>query len=125
MSSVRGIIKTAYIIGDVSAINPALVDGDMSADITGPVTEVSKIDQICFQVSWTSSDAVGVISIQGSVDGVNFEDLTFTTPLDQPNSDNNSYLINLALIPFPYIRLFYDRTSGSGNLEVYLSAKGF
>jgi hypothetical protein len=126
MSSVRGIIKTSYLIGDAStADHPALISGSMAADITGPVTEISKIDQVCYQVSWTSSDAVGTISVQGSVDGVTFSDLTFSTPLAQPNSNNGSYLINLALIPFPYIRLFYDRASGSGSMEVYISAKGF
>lgn len=96
----------------------------MAASITSPTTQIDKIDQLCYQVSWTSSNAVGVISVQGSVDNENFIDLTFTPVLTQPNSDNGSYLINLSLIPFPYIRLKYTRTSGTGNMKVYLSAKG-
>lgn len=124
MSNVRGIIKSTYAIGVTTGANPAKIDGDMSADIIGPVTVADKLDQICYQVSWTSTNAVGVISVQGSVDGVTFNDLTFNPLLTQPNSDNGSYLINLALIPFPYIRLKYTRTSGSGRLTVYMSAKG-
>lgn len=128
MSNVRGIIKSFYAIGSLtvrnSAGNFAIVDGDMSDDIIGPVTTFDKLDQMCYQVSWTSSDAVGVISVQGSVDGVNFDDITFTPALTQPDSDNGAYLINMALIPMPYIRIKYTRVSGSGNLVVYLSAKG-
>ncbi len=125
MSSVRGLIKTTYAIGQITGQKPALVNGDMSASITGPVTQIDKIDQVCYQVSWTSSDAVGTISVQGSVDNVTFIDLTFDPPLVQPDADNGGYLINLALIPFPYIRFKYTRVSGSGRMEVYLSAKGF
>lgn len=124
MSSVRGIIKSSYLIGSLTAVNPAKVSGTMAADIVSPITQIDKLDQVCYQVAWTSSNAVGVISVQGSVDGVNFEDLTFGTPLAQPNSNNGRYLINLALIPFPLIRLKYTRTSGTGNMTVYMSAKG-
>ena len=124
MSSVRSTIKSTYAIGSTSQPNPALVSGDMSADIIGPVTQIDKIDQVAYQVSWVGPDAVGIISVQGSIDGVNFINLTFNPPLAQPASDNNSYLINLALLPFPLIRLKYTRTSGSASLMVYLSAKG-
>lgn len=125
MSAKRFIIKSANLIGSTTLINnPALVSGDMSADIVGPTTQIDTADQVCYQVSWTSSNAVGVISIQGSVDGVNFIDLTFDPALTQPSSNNGSYLINLALLPFPLIRLKYTRTSGSGTLNVFLSAKG-
>lgn len=124
MSSKRFIIKQAYLIGSTTAIHPAKVSGTMAADITGPTTQIDTADQVCYQVSWTSSNAVGVISVQGSVDGVNFVDLTFSPVLTQPASNNGSYLINLALLPFPLIRLKYTRTSGTGTLTVYLSAKG-
>lgn len=127
MSSSRSKIKTYLAIGSTAATqlpNPAPVSGDMSASITGPTTTIDMIDQVCYQVTWTSSNAVGVISVQGSVDGTTFNDLTFTPALAQPASNNGSYLINLALIPFPYVRVKYTRTSGTGTLVVYLSAKG-
>lgn len=124
MSSVRSIIKSSYIIGSLTGVHPALVSGSMAADIVGPTTVVDKIDQVCYQVSWTSSNAVGVISVQGSVDGTNFDDLTFNPVLTQPASNNGAYLINLALCPFSYVRLKYTRTSGTGSLVVYMSAKG-
>lgn len=97
----------------------------MAASITGPTTTLVTGDQVCYQVAWTSSNAVGTISVQGSVDGTTWNDLTFDPVLAQPASNNGAYLINLALIPFPYIRLKYTRVSGTGTLDVWLSAKGF
>lgn len=136
MSSSRAIIKSLYAIGDVDAINPAKVDGDMSADISGPVMTLDKVDGFSLQVKWTSSDAVGVISVQGSNDprlsqpgfdpnSAQWDSLTFDPELDQPNSNNGQYMISLALVPFTYARLFYDRTSGTGTMTVYASAKGW
>jgi hypothetical protein len=97
LSAVRSIYKK-HLIGDINnIITTPLVSGDMSANIIGPVTVVDKIDQVC---------------------------LTFNPILMQPSSNNGSYLINLALIPFPYIRLKYTMISGSGNLNVWGSGKG-
>lgn len=124
MSSSRAIIKTFPAIGVLTGDTRAKVDGDMSADIVGPSTTIDKVDQVAFQVAWTSSDAVGVISVQGSVDGVTFYDLTFSPVLTQPNSNNGGYLINLALVPFTFVRVKYTRTSGSGRLTVSMSVKG-
>lgn len=124
MSAKRAIIKTFYAIGITTGLLPATVSGDMSATITGPTTTIDVVDQVSYQVSWTSSDAVGTISVQGSVDNVTFDDITFNPALSQPNSNDGGYLVNLALIPFPYIRVKYTRVSGSGALKVYLSAKG-
>lgn len=130
MSSSRAIIRSFYAIGDTTSPNPvdgqpgAAVSGSMAASIVGPSTILDKVDQVCFQVSWTSSNAVGTVSVQGSVNGIDFDDLTFATPLAQPSSNNGRYLINLALIPFTYIRVKYTRASGTGAMEVYMSVKG-
>jgi hypothetical protein len=92
LSAVRSIYKK-HLIGDINnIITTPLVSGDMSANIIGPVTVVDKIDQVCYQVSWVSMDAVGTISVQGSIDNENFEDLTFNPILMQPSS-NNSFSI--------------------------------
>lgn len=124
MSSSRSRIVTYKAIGVTTGLNPAAVSGNMSVSITGPTTKLDMIDQIAYQVAWESSNAVGVISVQGSVDNITFYDLTFDPVLAQPNSDDGGYLINLALIPFMYIRLKYTKTSGEGTLTATLSAKG-
>lgn len=137
MSSSRAIIKSFLAIGDPDSIyaNSKTVEGDMSADIVGPVMILDKVDQLGFQVKWTSANAVGVISVQVSndpmlaqpnidPDDAQWDSITFDPTLTQPNSDNGQYMINMALAPFSYARVFYDRTSGTGTLQVIASAKG-
>lgn len=134
MSSTRAIIKSLYAVGIVTGPTEqrAKVSGTMAADILGPVMTLDKVDQVGLQVSWTSSNAVGVISVQGSNDplaataptSADWDDITFSPGLTQPASNNGGYMISMALIPFTYIRLKYTRTSGTGNMTVYISAKG-
>jgi hypothetical protein len=118
VSSERAILKKYDMIGGQGT------SGDMSADILSEIVHLYKIDQVSLQVQWTSADAIGVIEVEGSVDGETFTALTFSPALTQPNSDNGLYLINMALIPFMHIRVRYTRTSGSGTLSVKASAKG-
>jgi hypothetical protein len=102
LSSSRAIVKTFQMIGGVQGVS-----GSMAANILSEPTVLDKIDQVCLQVQWTSSNAIGTISVEASVDG-----------------NNGLYLINLALTPFMYIRVRYTRTSGTGTMSVKLSAKG-
>lgn len=124
MSSTRSALVNFKAIGVVA--DGAKVEGDMSADIIGPSTNITYQDQVCIRVAWTASvgSGIGVIKVQGSLDNSNFEDITFTPALTQPNADDGSYLINMALVPFNFIRVFYDRTSGSGSLTANISTKG-
>lgn len=108
-------------------LNYVAIDAEsMGADITGPTTTISYQDQVCYQVAWSGSvgSAIGTISVQGSVDNVTFHDITFTPALTQPNADDGGYLINMALVPFTYIRVKYTRSSGTGTLTVKMSTKG-
>lgn len=134
MSSSRALIKSLYLIGSITGPTEgrAKVSGTMAADIVSPVMTLDRIDQVAFDVKWTSSNAVGVISVQGSNDplantdpaNAHWNDIVFSPALSQPNSTNGGYMVSMALIPFTYIRVKYTRTSGTGNLIVYASAKG-
>ncbi len=112
----------------------AIVDAaSMDADITSKPINTQFLDNIGIQVKWTSSDAVGVVEVQGSnnckVDGYgdyvsgDFEALTFDPELTQPDSDNGSYLINLNQFPYSFLRIFYDRDSGDGTMSVVVTGK--
>lgn len=101
----------------------------MGADITSVATDVSFLDNIGVFVKWASANAVGVISVQGSINWDphlaigDWEDLTFDPALAQPTSDSNTYLININQFPYPWIRVFYDRTSGTGTLDTWICSK--
>ncbi len=120
MSSSRSIVKTFQMIGGTQGVS-----GAMSADITSAATILDKMDQVAIEIEWTSSDAIGVVKIQGSVDGTKFEDIPLgPNPPPNPASDSNSFMAAMALIPFTYIRVKYVRTSGTGTMTAKLSAKG-
>lgn len=105
----------------------------MGADITSKPINTQFLDNIGVQIKWTSSDAVGVIEIQGSnnckVDGNgayvsgDFYALTFSPSLTQPASNNGGYLVNINQFPYSFLRVFYDRTSGTGTLSVVVTGK--
>lgn len=108
----------------------ALVNGDMSGNLVSQITNGMYQDNIGMQVKWTSSDAVGTIAVEASINydenlGTgDFEVLTFPNPLNQPASNNGGYLINLNQLPYKYFRLTYTRVSGSGTLNAWFCSKG-
>ncbi len=107
----------------------ALVDGDMSGNLVSSITSAQYQDNIGIQVKWTSSDAVGTIMVEASINydphlGTgDFVALTFDPALAQPNSDNGSYLINLNQLPYVYYRVSYTRGSGSGTMNIWYASK--
>ena len=84
---------------------PSIVDGDMSGDLESEITNALYLDNVGIQVSWTSTDAVGTIAVEASINWDphlqtgDFVPLTFDPALSQPNSDDGSFLINLNQLP--------------------------
>jgi len=104
-------------------------DGDMSADITSSITDITKLDNMGLQIKWDSANAVGVISVQTSINydpqinSGDWVDLSFSPSLTQPDSDNGVYAISLNQLPYPWLRIKYAFGSGSGTFNAWLSAK--
>lgn len=113
-----------------------LIDAEsMGADITSAVTDIRFMDNIAIQINFTTSDAVGTFYVQGSVDhnvqdpmnsvespSGNWVDLDLS-PTPTAASANDNILINLTQMSFPFIRVFYDRTSGTGTCDAYIFGK--
>lgn len=103
----------------------------MGADITGPATNIQWLDNIAIQLNFTGTPT-GDFKIQGSsdhqeVNGVvtnegNWVDITLS-PSPAAAGAANQILINMNLLSFPFIRIFYDRTSGTGSLDAWISGK--
>lgn len=93
--------------------------GDMSSDVTSEVVNVEYMDNVGIQAVYSGSP-VGDLKIEVSQDETNWDELTSVTV---NISAAGSSTINLNQVPFAYIRVFYDSTSGSGSLTVTLTAK--
>lgn len=101
-----------------------ITSGDMTGNLTSLVTNAQIQDNIGIQVQWTSSDAIGVIAVEASINGTDYYALTFTPALTQPASNNGGYLINLNQLPYVYYRVTYTATSGTGTLNAWATSKG-
>ncbi len=97
-----------------------VVNGVMAttATIYSQIIDLSKMDNIGLEVTWTSS-AVGTFSVMVSNSGINFYALTFNPVLTQPNNNAGGYAVDLNQLPFKYLMLKYVNSSGSGVLTVY------
>jgi hypothetical protein len=101
--------------------NSVVSNGDMSADITSSVVDVSEIKSIAVQASWSGSSPVGTLHIQASLDNVTYTNLTAGSSI---SGNTGSVVVNYPDYAFKYVRLFYDVTSGTGTLQCSIAGKG-
>lgn len=97
--------------------------GNLSGNITSDGLEVKAAIRMSLQVSWTGSSPVGTLKVQGSNDNITFaDDPEQASPLAISGSSGQA-LIKIANTSYNYVRVLYTSTSGSGSLNVNLSAK--
>lgn len=80
------------------------------------------MDNLGLQVSFVGT-MTGTLSVEGSVDKVNFDALTFNPVLGQPAGSATRYLIDINQFPWPWLRVSYTNSSGSGTLTVGIFSK--
>jgi len=97
--------------------------GNMSADIISASFNVKNINDIGMQLVFTGSPT-GSFFVQASVDGNTWGSITTSPASISAAGAGGNHEIDLEGYSFPYIRLFYDFTSGTGSLNVYISGKG-
>jgi hypothetical protein len=106
----------------------------MSANATTTPTHIAWLDNIAIQIDVTTSDAVGTFALQGSVDynkgdanspavTGNWIDITLSPVIPAAASADAHTLINMSNVAFPWIRLVYTRSSGTGTLAVTIAGK--
>ena len=107
-----------------------IVAGDMSADIISAITDTIKMDNICYQAVWSGAALVGKFQVEVTDDDVHNLNVTPTwTALTLDSSatvpaNSGDGIFNINQNPGRYIRFHYVHTSGTGTLDVKLSAKG-
>lgn len=119
-----------------------ITNGDMSqASITSSTTDIQFLDNIGIQLNWTGAP-VGNFQVQVSAD--HNQDLSgnvsssgnwipvivsywtgsaVATGVSIPTSVGSPIYLDLNQLSSPYIRIVYARTSGSGTLNAFITAK--
>jgi hypothetical protein len=97
-------------------------DASMGASVTSASVNVQWLDNIYFTVNFTGTPT-GTFAVQGSGDGgVNWQNIRLlTNPVASGAPDTVGIEINQA--PMPLIRVVYTRVSGTGNMNIYVTAK--
>lgn len=113
---------------------PIFVDADMSqASLTSTIISVRYQDNICLQLNFTGTPT-GTFDVQGSVD-YNISDPTDAvivtgnwisvplTPSPVAAGAGDSILFDLNQQSYPFIRVVYTKTSGTGVLNGFVFGK--
>lgn len=104
----------------VHVLNLRIVSsGDMSASITSSATNINEVVSYAVQAVFTGSP-VGSLSLEGSNDNTTYTVISSSTAAV---SAAGSYLVNVELPAYSYVRLVYTRTSGTGTLNATINAK--
>lgn len=132
-------------MGNTSSIlKPRYLDGvSMGADAVGDWLNIRGISKVSFQIVWTTSagSPIGVWRVQVSNDGpaggqpsgstpsgnLGPTDLTLTTAqiASYPAGSAGDTVLEFVDMSENWIRFWYDRTSGTGTINVGASGKGF
>jgi hypothetical protein len=108
----------------------SLSAADMSlASVSSQPTNTENLDSGVAIVNWSGTDPVGVLTVQGrnikqDANGLTdsgWADLDFDT-INITGASGKHQLIFTSL-PYTEIRFVYTRTSGSGAMDIFLTAK--
>ena len=122
MSGRKNQLKPFHILKDVS----------MGANITSAVVGIPYLDNIAVQLNFTGTPT-GTFEIQVSLDydqdnqqnilnAGTWVPMTLS-PSPIANGSSDKIVIELNQLGSPWLRIVYNRTSGSGTLNAYITAK--
>lgn len=93
----------------------------MGADITSDSQQLTNMFGFSIQAVYTGSP-VGALKLEASLDKVTWNDVEDSSV---SITDAGSTLWNVSEVQYPYVRVFYDFTSGSGSLTAKFFGRGF
>jgi len=100
---------------------PVISAGDMSMNITGPVTNIQYLDNVGLQLVFTGTPT-GTFFVDLSLDQTNWTPITFSASPVASGSAGNIYL-DMNQLSAPYIRVRYVASSGAGSLNAMITSK--
>jgi hypothetical protein len=94
----------------------------LATNYFGPVINVQYLDNVYFALNF-SGNPVGTFAIQGSGDaGATWQNIRLlTSPVAAGAPDSIGIEINQA--PMPLLRVAYTRISGTGTMDIWVTAK--
>jgi hypothetical protein len=122
MSSSKKVLFPLTIIGSDARWGNSGVSGVMSGTntITSNAINIQNIDNVCMEIAWTGTPT-GSFAVEGSLTQENWSaiDLSIAGAAGQAGSR----LLDMNQLSFPFIRLVYTNSSGSGALTAYIGGK--
>lgn len=108
----------------------AIIAQSMAADITSPVSNIQYLDNCMIQLNFTGTPT-GTFDVQVSEDYRFQGDPSNTgnwvslplAPAPLASGSADQIVLDLNQLPGPWIRVVYSRTSGTGTLDMYITAK--
>lgn len=103
-------------VADITAINAQ----SMGSDITGTPVDVTECITYAIQADWSAgSTPIGNMLFYGSNKGVIYTQFA-TIPV---SGNSGSDLLNVERVGYNWVRVDYQRTSGSGTLTATVNTK--
>ena len=101
-----------------------LDNGDVSGNLTSQVSEVKSTDRVLYIAKWTSAAIGGYLTVEISDDK---NDANSWTELDfgqvlSVAIDNSEHQILISQVTFRYVRVKYNFTAGTGNIDITFRA---
>jgi hypothetical protein len=105
--------------------NRVVEKGSMDADILSPTIDISRLDNIAVQINWSAGDPTGSFELLQSIDNINFVKAvsSIQTIAGSGSSPTGSLLWSASGICYPFIQIMYDKTSGDGLCDIWVSGK--
>jgi hypothetical protein len=99
-----------------------MIAADLAGNVTSSETDVMGLDYARYDIAWSGTAPIGVMTVEYLKDG----DATWAT-LDvgtiAVSGASGTHEILFTELPFKRIRLKYTRTSGTGTMNAYITAK--
>ena len=109
------------VLNPVKFVNAQALTGNFNSS----AINVLQSDVVDIQCNYTGSPS-GTLTIQGSLDGVNYAAIPFqsgtsvVTSLTLPTA-TSPILVNIINAGLKFVRISYTFTSGSGSMDAYIS----
>lgn len=95
--------------------------GDLSGSITSETIDVRLQYGWSVIAAWTGTSPSGTLKVQASPDGELWVDAGVSSSV---SGNTGSLFINKEWQFYPYLRVVYTATSGTGSIDVWFAGKG-